>query len=220
MLRPRPSAAPRAAAFAQLLPVLGIVVSLSCSKLVPVWVCPPYSPFQRSHMCKSACPGQALWSCAGDATANSRAQRHRSACLGGAGGPTSATSFTSAPTSGLVLVLSDDDDEDALDSDDRQPVSSLRTNGPYGPGLPTGQPAAHAGGGDGRCSVACIVRPPHRQLPAGATLALRLAAQSSSPWLCIIEPRRSTVWCGIACSCSCKSLGADRQCQCQSCRSA
>jgi hypothetical protein len=142
---------------------------------------------------ESACPGQALWSCAGDATANSRAQRHRSACLAGAGGPASATSsFTSAPTSGLVLVLSDDDDEDALDSDDRQPVSSLRTNGPYGPGLPTGQPAAHAGGGDGRCSVACIVRPPHRQLPAGATLALRLAAQSSSPWLCIIEPRRST----------------------------
>jgi hypothetical protein len=59
-------------------------------------------------------------------------------------------------------------------------------------GLHAGQPAAHAGGGDGRCSVACIVRPPHRQLPAGATLALRLAAQSSSPWLCIIEPRRST----------------------------
>ena len=52
---------------------------------------------------------------------------------------------------------------------------------------------AAAGAGDRFARASGLpARPPNHQLPAGATLALRLAAQPSSPWLCIIEPRRST----------------------------
>ena len=52
---------------------------------------------------------------------------------------------------------------------------------------------AAAGAGDRFARASGLpARPPNHQLPPGATLALRLAAQPSSPCLCIIQTRRST----------------------------